>query len=274
VPAAWEDRWYGTRIQLMVHALQQAGKGEAYQQLEARFQRAFAWDTSCAGMNAEQGIDLRRRYHRELRALVGGDTPWDAWNAKILEKLRDVLKAHRGHRVAIVFGAAHGASLIDALAKDEGVKVIPCSTFLPLAAEAVAARTTPQDHLRALRRLNFAAVDAVDLQGMAVHLDRLKDVEALEGDVEFYTGKLLQHRGDLAGARERFQAAAGRQGVSAFDGTTRLAEAGAIQAAIGLARQKKIVEARAELEAVLARPGLAPALRAWAEQVLRELPAR
>ena len=272
VPAGWDDRWYGTRVQLLVDALQKAGKGEAYQALEARLQRTFAADTSCEGLNGEKGIDLWRQYHRELRGLVGGDTPWDTWNSRILEKVRDVLKAHRGRRVAIVFGAAHGSYLIDALSKDEGVKVIPCSTFLLPAAEEVAARTTPRDHLRALRRLNFGAVEAVDLEAMARHLDLIRDVALLAGDVDLFTGKLLLHRKDLEGARARFRAAAGREGVSVFDGTTRLSEAGAIQAAVVLARQGKPAEARVELEAVLAAPALTPAMKAWAEQVLRELP--
>ena len=270
VPVGWNDLFYETKIRAMIASLQKAGRGEEYQRLEERFQKDFSANTSCEDMNGEKGLDLWRQYHRALHELVGKETAWESWNAKILENLRGLLRQQRGKRVAIVFGAAHGYLLVDALAKEEGVKVLPCASFFPLPAEEVDRNTTARDHLQALRPLNFGAVAPERLDALAAHLEKARE---FSGDYELFSGKLLLHRGKVEEAAARFHRAAAlaEDRRSEFDGSTRLNEAGAIYEAIALARLDKAAEARDRIEALLRKDTLSPPMKQWAAQVLQEV---
>ncbi|HUR38678.1 MAG TPA: hypothetical protein VM222_04265 [Planctomycetota bacterium] len=270
VPVGWNDVFYQARIQTMIGALAKAGRGEDFQKLEARFQQELAGSVGCEAMNGEKGLDLWRQYHRALHDLLGKDTPWELWNAKILENLKTVLKEHRGKRIAIAFGAAHGYILLDGLAKEEGVKVLPCSSFFPLAPEEVDRNTSARDHLQALRPLNFGMVAPEQIDSLAGHLEQAREYS---GDYDLFSGKLLLHRGrpEEAAAQFRKAAALGDERLSEFDGSTRLNEAGAIYEAIALARLAKVSDARDRIEALLRKETLSAPMRQWAAQVLQEV---
>jgi hypothetical protein len=273
IPVAWNDQFYQLKLQNMMAAFQKAGKTAEYQKLETRFQSELAAGTTCEDFNGEKNIDLWRQYHKTLHDLSGKDTPWETWNARILENLRTALRDYRGKRVAIVFGAAHGYFLIDALSKEEGVKVLPCSSFFPLSAKDVADQTTPKDHLLALRLLNFGAVPPDKLDDLGKHLEALKAAKEYTGDVDLLRGKDLLLKGDFPGAAAAFRSVAGlpNDQTSAFDGASRLNEAGAIYLAIALARQGKTADAQAQVEAILKKDGLSPPMKQWAQQLQQEL---
>jgi hypothetical protein len=273
VPVAWNDAFYQLKLQTMMGALKKAGTLEDYQKLETRSQAQIAAVASCEDFNGEKSIDLWRQYHRTLHELYGKDTPWETWNAKILENLRGVLRDYRGKRVAVVFGAAHGYFLIDALSKEEGVKVLPCSSFFPLPAKDVADQTTPKDHLLALRLLNFGAVAPEQREELGKHLEAVKTVKEVAGDYDLFRGKYLLLKGDFAGAAAAFRAVQGlpEDQVSAFDGTSRLNEAGAVYLALALARQGKTADAQAQVEAVLKKESLSAPMKQWAQQLQQEL---
>jgi len=121
VPIGWNDLFYQARTQNMIGAIQKAGKGDEFQKLEGRFQGELSAGVTCGDLNGEKGIDLWRQYHKALHEIYGKDTPWESVNSKILENLLGILRENRGKRIAIVFGAAHGYFLLDALSKEEGV---------------------------------------------------------------------------------------------------------------------------------------------------------
>jgi len=273
LPVGWNDVFYQAKIQTMVRALQKAGRGDDFQRLETRFQEEIAGRTSCEDMNGDLGADLWRNYHRALHELVGKDTAWETWNSKIVENLKATLKEHRGKRVAIVFGAAHGYFILDALSKEEGFSVLPCKSFLPLAAREIQANTTANDHLQALRLLNFGSVSPDKLEELGKHLEQIRGVERLQADYDLFSGKYLLHKGDAGAAAARFRKVADlpEDRISEFDGVTRLSEAGAIQEAIALARQAKSGEARERIESLLKKETLSLPMRQWAQQILSEL---
>ena len=190
-PVGWTDPWYSFKLQTMAAELQKAGKGEDFQRLESRFQGELSSITSCEAVNDEKGLDLWRQYHRKLREICGKETPWETWNGKIVENLRSLIRDHRGKRVAIVFGAAHGYFLLDALAKEEQIKVVPCASFFPISPKEVADQTTSRDHLLALRLLNFGSLSPEKVEELRKHLEAVKSVKEYEGDHELFLGKLL-----------------------------------------------------------------------------------
>jgi hypothetical protein len=273
VPIGWNDLFYQARTQTMIGAIQKAGKGDEFQRLEGRFQGELSAGVTCEDLNGEKGIALWRQYHRALHELYGKDTPWELVNSKILDNLRGLLRENRGKRLAIVFGAAHGYFLLDALSKEEGVKTLPCHSFFPLPEKDIAGQTTPKDHLLALRFLNFGVNDPKRLEELGKHLDQIKNVKGYEGDHVLFSGKRLLSMGDFEGARARFEkvASLGDEEVSAFDGTTRLNEAGALYAAIALSRLGKKAEAQDRVNSLLKKAGLSPPMKEWAHQILREL---
>jgi hypothetical protein len=272
VPVGWNDLFYQARVQSMVGALQKAGKGEEFQKLEGRFQGELSAGVTCEDLNGEKGMDLWRQYHKALHEMYGKETPWETVNSKILENLRPVVRENRGKRIAIVFGAAHGYSLMDALSKEEGVKISSCLSFFPLPEEDIAQLTTPKDHLLALRVLNFGALDPGKREELGKHLEQIKRVKEYEGDYALFEGKRLLLKGDLEGALASFQKVAGLgdDGISAFDGTTQLNEAGALYAAIVLSRLGRTAEARDQVNSLLKKGSLSPPSKEWAEQLLRE----
>ncbi|HXX94482.1 MAG TPA: hypothetical protein VEN81_12675 [Planctomycetota bacterium] len=273
IPVGWNDQFYQLKVQNMMGAFQKAGKGEEYQKLENRFQVETAADIACENFNGEKSIDLWRQYHKALHELYGKDTPWETANSKIFDNLRNALREYRGKRVAIVFGAAHGYYLIDALSQEEGVKVLPCSSFFPLSAKEVADQTTPKDHLFALRLLNFGAVAPDKLDDLGKHLEVVKSAKEYAGDYELFRGKYLLQKGDFEGARAAFGIVVGLPDdlTSAFDGTSRLNEAGAIFMALALAREGKTADALAQVEGVLKKGAHSAPMKQWAEKLQEEL---
>jgi len=105
------------------------------------------------------------------------------------------------------------------------------------------------------------------------HLDQIKGVKEYEGDYMLFSGKRLLSMSDFEGALARFQkvAALGEDGVSAFDGTTRLNEAGTLYVSIALSRLGKTAEAQDQVNSLLKKGGLSPPMKEWAQQILREL---
>ena len=104
---------------------------------------------------------------------------------------------------------------------------------------------------------------------------RFKDVPEYDGGYHLFYGKLLLHQGKFAEAEEEFAklGESGGDGVLAFDGQSRLGEAGRVYAAIAKSRQGKVEEARSVFDAMLALPDTTPASRQWIEQLKLELAA-
>ena len=190
-----------------------------------------------------------------------------------MENLRSLIRDHRGKRVAIVFGAAHGYFLLDALAKEEQIKIVPCASFFPISPKEVADQTTSRDHLLALRLLNFGSLSPEKVEELRKHLEVVKSVKEYEGDHELFLGKLLLLTQDLDGALKSFRKVAGLgdESLSAFDGVSRLNEAGGIYGAIALARQGKTKEAQEQLKTLLKKESLGAPMKPWAQQILKEL---
>jgi RNA polymerase sigma factor (sigma-70 family) len=275
VPVGWYEPGYQAQLGEMLDDFRARGRWEAYQRAEQSFQSHSArLPMTCQSLNSREGHALWRDYHAALHDLHGKDTPWELWHAKVVANVLGVCRANPGKRVVVVLGAAHGYFMLDALAKEKEVRLVPVEPFLPLDGEAVAAETTPADHLQALRLLNFPAVEPARLGTLEAHLGRIKDAPGLRGDYHLFRGKLLLHRGQPADALEEFRAVArlDRQALSAFDGQSRLHEAGQVYAAIARQRTGDAAGARSDLEAFLDQPDVTPSSRQWAEEVLASIP--
>ena len=129
------------------------------------------------------------------------------------------------------------------------------------------------DDLQALRLLNFPTVAPERLGMLERHLERVKDEPEFLGDYHLFRGKLLLHRGQAAAALEEFGTVArlDRQALSAFDGQSRLQEAGRVYAAIAKQRAGDLAGARSDLKALLGEPAVTPSSKKWAEDVLAGL---
>jgi RNA polymerase sigma factor (sigma-70 family) len=275
VPAAWYEPGYQAQLGEMLDDFRARGRWDAYQRAEQSFQSQSALlPMTCQSLNSREGHALWRDYHAALHALYGKDTPWELWHAKVLANVLRVCRANPGKRVVVVLGAAHGYFVLDGLAREKEVRLVPVEQFLPLDREAVAAETTPSDHLQALRLLNFPAVEPAQLGKLEAHLGRIQDVPGLRGDYHLFRGKLLLHRGQPADALEEFRTVArlDRQALSAFDGQSRLHEAGQVYAAIARQRAGDTAGARSDLEAFLDQPDVTPSSKQWAEEVLAGIP--
>jgi hypothetical protein len=275
VPAGWYEPGYQAQLGEMLDDIRARGRWDAYQHAEQSFQSQSALlPTTCQSLNCREGHALWRDYHAALHALYGKDTPWELWQAKVLANVLRVCRANPGRRVVVVLGAAHGYFVLDGLAREKEVRLVPLEQVLPLDLEAIAAETTPNDHLQALRLLNFPTVEATQLDKLQAHLGRIKDVPGLRGDYHLFRGKLLLHRGQPADALGEFRSVArlDRQALSAFDGQTRLQEAGQVYAAIARQRTGDTAGARSDLDALLNQPDLTPSSKRWAEEVLAGIP--
>jgi RNA polymerase sigma factor (sigma-70 family) len=275
IPAGWHEPGYQAQLEEMFGDFRARGKWADYQRVEQGFQaRSARQPLTCESLNGRDGHGLWRDYHAALHALYGKDTPWELWHAKVLENVLRVCRDNPGKRVVVVMGAAHGYYLLDGLAREKTVRLIPVERFFPLDPMAVATQTTPRDFLQALRLLNFPAVDPDKLGKLEACLEKVKDVPELRGDYHLFRGKLLLHRGQHAAALEEFGTVSrlGRQAVSAFDGESRLHEAGRVYASIAKQRAGDPAGARSDLEAFLAEPGVTPSTRQWAETVLASIP--
>jgi hypothetical protein len=280
VPVGWLQPAYQTELMAMFQTYQQQGKAGEYQQVEQAFQLAGAQQpATCAFMNSSAYQDVWRTYHQKLHDLYGRETPWEAWNAKIVANVEQACRERPGKRLAVVFGGAHGYYLADRLRESDHIKVVDAESFFPLSDADVADQTTTSDYLQSLRPLNFPAVAPQQLPRLAAALDKIKQVPEYVGDYHLFHGKLLLHEGKFAEAEDEFaKLADGSNGVLAFDvlafdGQSRLRESGRVYAAIAKSRQGKVGEARADFDAVLSLPETTAATRQWIEQLKLELPA-
>jgi hypothetical protein len=275
LPVGWHEPGYQAQVEAMLGDFRARGQWAVYENAERSFQaRAAEQAATCQFMNSHAGHRLWREYHAALHALYGRETPWELWHGKILANVLRVCRENRGKRVAVVMGGAHAYYLLDGLAKEKRVRLIRVEQFFPLAAEAVAARTTPADHLQALRLLNFPAVAPDRLGTLERHLERIRDVPELLGDYHLFRGKLLLHRGQAGAAVEEFGTLSrlDRQAVSAFDGQSRLQEAGRVYAAIAKQRAGDLAGARSDLNALLGEPAVTRSSKKWAEGILAGIP--
>jgi RNA polymerase sigma factor (sigma-70 family) len=275
VPTGWYEPGYQVQLGEMMDDFRARGRWDAYQRAEQSFQSQSALlPMTCQSLNSREGHALWRDYHAALHALYGKDTPWELWHAKVLANVLRVCRANPGKRVVVVLGAAHGYFVLDALAREKEVRLVSVEQFLPLDREAVAAETTPSDHLQALRLLNFPAVAPAQLGRLEAHLERIKDTTGLRGDYHLFRGKLLLHRGQPADALKEFRTVArlDRQALSAFDGQSRLREAGQVYAAIARQRAGDTAGARSDLEAFLDQPDVTPSSKQWAKEILAGIP--
>jgi RNA polymerase sigma factor (sigma-70 family) len=275
VPVGWYEPGYQAQLDEMFADFRARGRWDAYQRAEQSFQAQSAGQVvTCRFLNSGEGHRLWRDYHAALHDLYGKDTPWELWHAKILENVLRVCRDNRGKRAVVVLGAAHGYYLLDGLARDKQVRLMPVEPFFPLDPEAVRAETTANDYLQALRLLNFPSVEPAQLGRLEAFLERIKDAPELRGDYNLFRGKLLLHRGLAAAAREEFRTVArlDREATSAFDGQTRLQEAGRVYAAIARHRAGDAAGARGELQAFLDEPGGTPSSKQWAAEVLAGIP--
>ena len=101
----------------------------------------------------------------------------------------------------------------------------------------------------------------------------MKGLKEYAGDYDLFHGKFLMIKGDLEGALIAFRKAGalGDEALSAFDGVSRLNEAGGIYGAIALARQGKTKEAQEQLKTLLKKESLGAPMKPWAQQILKEL---
>lgn len=146
--------------------------------------------------------------------------------------------------------------------------------LFPLDSQKVAADTTPRDYLQALRLLNFPTVAPGHWNWLETFVIRIRDVPELEGDYHLFHGKLLMRRRQFQAAAEEFDELTKRgvDEVSAFDGQTRLREAGYVYKAIVQHYAGNTAAARRRLEEVLQTPGITPSSQQWAREVLAGMP--
>jgi RNA polymerase sigma factor (sigma-70 family) len=275
VPAGWYEPGYQAQVSEMLDDFRSRGRWDAYQRAEQSFQaKSTRLPMTCQSLNSQVGHALWRDYHAALHTHCGKDTPWEVLHAKILANVLGVCRANPGKRVVVVLGAAHGYFVLDGLDREKEVRLVPVEQFLPLDRGAIAAETTPSDHLQALRLLNFSAVEPAQLGNLEAHLEQIKDAPGLRGDYHLFRGKLLLHRGQAADALAEFRTVAclDRRALSAFDGQSRLHEAGQVNAAIARQRAGDAAGARSDLEAFLDQPDVTPSSKRWAEQVLAGIP--
>jgi tetratricopeptide (TPR) repeat protein len=276
-PAGFNNPQYQAQLARMFQASEADGKGDAYRKIEQAFQTASAKQPcTCEFANGEAQYALWRDYHTRLHDLYGKDTPWETWNARIVENIVAICKKHPGERVAVVFGSAHAYYFVDHLARSKGIRVIPAHTFFPLSDAEVQAHTQPVDYLKALRQLNFdpGALPAQTIQRLESFLEQAERFPQFGNDCRLFRGKLSLHKGKWQDALQQFEALSNLepQVVSAFDGQTRIREAAMVFAAVAKIHLERHAEAREELEAMLDDEQVTPGTKQWARQILATLP--
>ncbi len=274
VPVGWKDEKYQTQLTSMLEGFGLGGQYAAYARVEQGFQKGIAAQAvTCGFMNSEKSHVLWRKYHAGLHDLYGKDTPWETWNAKILGNVIKVCRENPQKRVAIVIGWAHCYYLEDQLKKEKDLKLVPTEQFFPLSQEEVKAETQPRDYLLALRLLNYTAVIPAQLDRLEPLLEKIKDVPEFQGDYHLFRGKLRLHRGEFGPAIEEFSTVAGLddKAISAYDGQTRLREAGLVYRAIAKSQKGEVTAATKELKEVIAAAEIKTDTRQWANQVLKQI---
>ena len=275
IPVGWYFPSYQARVRQMVQQLAANGQGEQLELIERRFQQeSAAMSTSCESINGSAYNQLLRDYHTKLHQLAGTDTPWETWNAKVVDNIRNACAEHRGKKVAIVFGAAHSYYFADQLANSTDIKVIPTDNYFPLTLEQVAKHTLPLDYLKAMRPLNLPSVSGVQLANAIKVLDAVKGVPSLAGDYNLFYGKYLMHRGDIPGAMAAFDTVISTSGdaISKFDGKNRLADGARISAAQALSKAGDTGNARQRLFGILNDQASNADVKQYAQQLLASIP--
>jgi hypothetical protein len=273
VPIGWSEPTYGLEIGAMINGFAAAGKAMEYEQVEKRFQSRLAKLGSTAEcMNGAEFLQAWRDYHEKLHEMHGGDTPWETWNAKIVEKLLTVCREHAGKRVAVVFGGAHAYYFVDRLAKDTNVRVVGTEEFFPLSEAEIRKAAGDGDYLQSLRMLNFniGLLAPAQLTGLEKRLDRLKGVEEYENDYRYYTARLLLHRLRGGAALEILSelSAIPKDAVLAFDGTTRVRDAARLQSYFALMQLRKQEDALQKLRELAKDKDATLQIRQTAEMLL------
>ncbi len=275
IPVGWYSPSYPAKVQQMVQQFSARGLGEQYELVERRFQQeSAAMSTSCESMNGDSYNQLWRDYHARLHQLAGTNTPWETWNAKVVENIRKACDQHRGKKIAIVFGAAHTYFFADQLANAADISVIPTSKYLPITPEQLSQNTQPMDYLKAMRPLNLPTVSGPQLANAIKVLDSVKGVPSLAGDYNLFYGKYLMHSGDLRGAIAAFDAVVSSSGnaISKFDGKNRLADGARISAALALNKAGQNGNARERLFGILNDQASNSDVKQYAQQLLASIP--
>lgn len=232
---------YQVQLSEMFADFQKKGLFNEYEQMENKFQAESASEPqTCEFMNSPEGFKLWRDYHAQLHRLYGKDTPWEAWNEKIVDNILKLCSKHRGKRIAVVFGSAHCYYIKDNLSGRQGVKIIPTNYFFPLTSGEVQKETKAVDYLKALRLLNFnvGSLTSQQLSRLKSFLDKIKDITEFQNDYHLFYGKYLLHAGRTQEALEEFKkvASLSPEAISLFDGSSRLRDAG--QAYENIAKQQ------------------------------------
>ncbi len=277
LPVGWHDPGYQAQIGRMVEEMQgrQNGAGlmAVMQANEVKSQQALAKTQTIVGMNSQATHQTYREYHATLHRLYGRDTPWEAWNERILDNLVVVCRDNTGKRIAVVFGGAHAYYLEDGLRRTPGIKLIPAEDFLPLDPKDVENETRPGDYLASLRLLNYDSVDPAVMPRLEHNLEAVGGYPEYAGDYRLFKSRLLFVQGRYPEALQAFQdvAKADAGAVSSFDGSTRLWEAGTVYSALAKARMGRNAEAKEELRRLISRQDVTVQSRQWAEQLLSSL---
>ena len=271
LPTGWQDAEYGFALARMCELLMENGDWGKYQETEQKFQTSYAAQPlTCQFVNSAAHHSIWRDYHGELHRLMGADTPWEQWNSEILRNVQQVCRAHPGQRVAVVFGGAHAYYLLDGLAQDTSVTIIPAEQFFPLTEEEVESSAMPVDYLKALRPLNFDDVTGEQLAQASWLLEKVKEDPEFSGDYVLFLGKKLMHEGKYEDALAEFERLMNypRIAVSRFDGKSLLAEVACVYAGTALSRMGESRKARQRLAKIVDDESITPTTRLWAQQVL------
>jgi hypothetical protein len=195
-----------------------------------------------------------------------------------VKNVAELCAQYRGKRVAVVFGGAHAYYLTDQLAKVPGITVAPTSRFLPLTEDECRQQFQRQDHLKALRRLNFGAgaLTPTDLIDLEKHLSQIADSPELRSDYRFFRAKFMLHRWDLEAALAEFEALRKTDATArlVFDNQSLVAESAAVFAASTQSQLGRQKEARANLEQIIRQKDVSEQTKTWAKQVLQSVPGK
>lgn len=271
VPCGWNEPQYQKQTGQMFQQFQTDGKADQFQRIERETQSAIAAkEMTCEFMNSEGWHQLMREYHASLHELAGEDTPWEKWNARILENIQQACRNHAGKRVAIVFGGAHSYYFLDQLANDPNVKLIPVEQFLPLTEQEVTAKTQPIDYLKAMRPLNLNVISKEQLAQVKPLLEKVNEVPEFAADYIMFHGRCLLHERKAKEALAEFQKLTKypRDTLMKYDENSRIAEAAMVYSALAMKQMGNTKEAKQTLNDIANDDGITQSTRQWAQQLL------
>lgn len=265
---------YQQQVSAMQESLKSKGLEAAYKTAARKLQQnGVSIGSSCEAMNSAEYQNIWRDYHNQIHQLNGVATPWEAWNAKVVHKIRKLCKDNPGKRIAVVFGATHSYFMNDYLANHDGISVVATEKFLPIAPTDLKEHTDRLDYLKAMRPLNLAAVTPDQLTHARNLLDSFKGVPSLATDYRLFEGKLMMHDGDLKGAimtLDRLAASVGNT-ISKFDGRSRIADSARLSSVLALTKAGRKNEARQRLNSILADKSSQKDVKQYAQQLLASL---